>query len=117
MRSNKLYLKDIVDSIQKILEYTRGIDYDRFTENSMVFDAVIRNFEIIGEPAKNIPDNVKEGNPAIPWSDMVGMRNILIHGYFGVDYAIVWTTVELLPDFLENIKKVRINNEASTDSL
>jgi uncharacterized protein with HEPN domain len=107
MRSQKLYLNDIVDSIKKILEYTKGIDYDEFTKNTMVFDAVIRNFEIIGEAAKNISEEIKSKYPNITWSDMIGMRNILIHSYFGIDYSIVWNTLELLPNLLEEMEKVQ----------
>lgn len=106
MRSQKLYLNDIVDSIKKILEYTKEIDYDEFTKNTLVFDAVIRNFEIIGEAARNISEEIKSKYPNITWSDMIGMRNILIHSYFGIDYSIVWNTRELLPDLLEEMKKV-----------
>lgn len=106
MRSYKLYLQDIIDSMQKILTYTEGMDDEEFAENSLVFDAVIRNFEIIGEAAKNIPDDIKSQYPDIPWSDMVGMRNILIHGYFGVDDSIVWNTIELLSDLVNQIKKI-----------
>jgi uncharacterized protein with HEPN domain len=103
MRSYNLYIHDIHDSLQKIMEYTRGINYDDFTENSMIIDAVTRNFEIIGEAAKNIPQEIKAKYPDIPWSDMVGMRNILIHGYFGIDYSILWNTIELLPKLQEKI--------------
>jgi len=108
MRNHKLYLQDIADSIKKILEYSKGMNYEQFTETPMVFDAVIRNFEIIGEAAKNIPEKIKSANPAIPWSEIVGMRNILIHGYFGVDYSIVWTTIELLPGLLVDIERIQI---------
>lgn len=107
MRSQKLYLNDIVDSMGKILEYTEGIDYEEFTNTSMVFDAVIRNFEVIGEAAKSISDEIKENYPDIPWSDMVGMRNILIHSYFGIDYSIVWNTIKMLPNYLKEVKKVQ----------
>lgn len=107
MRSQKLYLNDIVDSMEKILEYTEGIDYDEFTNTSMIFDAVIRNFEVIGEAAKSISEEIKENYPDIPWGDMVGMRNILIHSYFGIDYSIVWNTIKMLPNYLKKVKKVQ----------
>lgn len=107
-RSHNLYLNDILESIEKILEYTEGIDFDEFCENSMVFDAVIRNFEIIGEAARNIPDNLRSKYPHIPWADMVGMRNILIHGYFGVDYSIVWNTIGLLSKLKAEIAHILI---------
>lgn len=99
------------------MEYTKEIDFEGFIENSMIFDAVIRNFEIIGEAAKNIPDNVKSKFSHIPWIDMVGMRNILIHGYFGVDYSIVWNTIGLLPNLHNEINHVLwlYENEFITD--
>ena len=106
MRSHILYLKDIVESIEKILEYSEDIDYEEFITSSMIFDAVVRNFEIIGEATKNISDEIKSEFPDIPWSDMIGMRNILIHSYFGVDYLIVWNTIELLPNLLREITQV-----------
>jgi uncharacterized protein with HEPN domain len=106
MRSQNLYLNDISESIEKILEYTKEIDLDMFIENSMVFDAVVRNFEIIGEAARNIPDSIKTRFSDIPWADMVGMRNILIHGYFGVDYSIVWNTIGLLPNLQKDIAHI-----------
>lgn len=106
MRSHQLYLNDISDSMRKILEYTNGIDYEAFTESSLIFDAVIRNFEIIGEAAKNIPGTITSNYPELPWSDMVGMRNILIHSYFGVDYSIVWNTIESLPALLEKFTRI-----------
>ena len=117
MRSQKLYFSDIIESITKILEYTKGIDYDKFTKNSMIFDAVVRNFEIIGEAAKSISDKIKSEYPDIPWADMVGMRNILIHGYFGIDYSIVWNTIELLPHFLKDISGIQqfIEDESMED--
>ena len=111
MRTYNLYLKDISESIQKILEYTQEIDYEEFIENSMVFDAVVRNFEIIGEAARNIPADIKSKFPQIPWADMVGMRNILVHGYFGVDYSIVWNTIDLLQNLQQEIAQVLLEYE------
>ena len=114
MRSHNLYLKDISESIERIIGYTKGIDYEAFVESTMVFDAVVRNFEIIGEAAGNIPDSIKSKFPGIPWTDMVGMRNILIHGYFGVDYSIVWNTIELLPNLQIEISRVLQQRETES---
>lgn len=83
MRDSELYIRDIIESMEKILRYTRGMDFEDFVENGMAYDAVIRNFEIIGEAARNIPDGITSEHTGIPWADMVGMRNILIHGYLG----------------------------------
>ena len=101
MKDSKLYIRDIIESMEKILDYTKGLDFDGFVENRMAYDAVIRNFEIIGEAARNIPDEIASKHPEIPWSDMVGMRNILIHSYLGIDDSIVWNTVKLLPKYLK----------------
>ena len=104
MRNYKLYLEDIASSMTKILEYAKELDSEELMDDTMRFDAVIRNFEIIGEAARNIPDEIASKYPNIPWSDMVGMRNILIHSYFGIDYSIVWNTIELLPALLKEVK-------------
>ena len=74
MRNYRLYIQDIIESAEKILRYTDELDFDNFVKNNMVYDAVIRNFEIIGEAARNIPEEIIAGYPEIPWSDMVGMR-------------------------------------------
>lgn len=89
MKDSNLYIRNIIESMEKILDYTSGLDFDDFIENGMAYDAVIRNFEIIGEAARNIPDEIAAQHPEIPWSDMVGMRNILIHSYLGIDDSIV----------------------------
>lgn len=108
-RNAKLYIKDILDAINKIEEYTKDLSYKNFTKNKIVIDAVIRNFEIIGEASKNIPAEVKSAHKDIPWKEMAGMRDKMIHEYFGVDLGIVWKTVkESLPQlapFLKNIYK------------
>lgn len=114
MRSHNLYLKDISESIERIIDYTKGIDYEEFVESTMIFDAVVRNFEIIGEAARNIPDGIKSNFPGIPWTDMIGMRNILIHSYFGVDYSIVWNTIELLPNLQIDIARVLQQSETES---
>lgn len=92
-RDYRLFLNDILDSIEKIEEYTSGMDFRKFTSNQMAIDAVIRNFEIIGEAAKNIPDDVQTKYPSVPWNKMKAMRNIVIHEYFGVDVNITWKTI------------------------
>jgi uncharacterized protein with HEPN domain len=107
MRDSKLYIQDIIESIEKILEYTRGMDSEDFVENGMAYDAVIRNFEIIGEAARNIPEDITSEHTEIPWADMVGMRNILIHGYLGIDDSIVWNTVRLLPNYLNKLTVIK----------
>ena len=93
-RSNKLFIEDILESIDKIEQYIQGLSYDNFVEKQMVVDAVIRNLEIIGEASKNIPDDIKKKYSSIPWKRMVGLRNIIAHGYFGVDLSIIWEIID-----------------------
>lgn len=93
-RNYNLYLKDILDAIEKIYEYTKNLSFEDFSKNSIVVDAVIRNFEIIGEAAKNVPEEIKLSHPDIPWKEMAGMRDKIIHEYFGVDLEIVWETIK-----------------------
>ena len=80
----------MVESMRRIAEYTKGMDFKKFKMNYMVVDAVVRNFEIIGEASKRVPDSIKEEYPELPWKKMVGMRNLIIHGYFGIDYELIW---------------------------
>jgi len=100
-RNSKLYLKDILEAIQKINNYTKNLSFEEFSQNTMVVDAVIRNFEIIGEATKHIPEEIRKSYPEIPWKEMAGMRDKMIHEYFGVDLEIVWKTIKIrLPQIL-----------------
>ena len=93
-RNPKLYLRDILDAIAKIEDYTEGLSFEEFSKNNLVVDAVVRNFEIIGEASKNIPEETKSQYSQIPWKEMAGMRDKMIHEYFGVDLEIVWETIK-----------------------
>lgn len=106
-RNYNLYLKDIVDSIEKIIEYTEKLSFKKFSDNELVIDAVVRNFEIIGEASKNIPSRIKSSYQNIPWKEMAGMRDKVIHEYFGVDLDIVWKTIKTrLPNLKISLKNV-----------
>ena len=93
-RDVRLFLYDILECIEKIERYTRDLRFDEFVRNDLVVDAVIRNLEIIGEAVKNIPEDIRSKYPDIPWRQIVGFRNIVIHHYFGVDLSIVWTVIK-----------------------
>jgi len=93
-RSDKLYLKDIFDSIERIEKYIDNLNYEEFSNNLMVIDAAVRNFEIIGEATKNLSREIKSSYPEIPWKEMAGMRNKVIHEYFGVNLKIIWKTIK-----------------------
>ncbi len=106
-RHYSLFVKDILDCIDKIQEFIGDMDYKQFKDNDLVNSAVIRKLEIIGEASKNIPDFIREKYPEIPWKDMARMRDKIIHFYFGVDYEIVWKVIkERLPELKEKIERV-----------
>ena len=101
------FLQDIQNSVEKIFKYTKGINFEEFISDDMVKDAVERNFEIIGEAVKNLPEVFKNKYPHIPFKQIAGMRDKLIHDYFGVDYEIVWKTIkDKLPQFSNEIVKL-----------
>jgi len=89
-RDCRLYLEDIVEAANKILGYTAGIDYDSFASDDKTLDAVVRNLEIIGEAAKRLPEETRQKMPDIEWRKIGGLRDILIHEYFGINKVVVW---------------------------
>ena len=93
-RTQKLYLNDILEAIEKIEKYTKGLNFEDFSKNTMITDAVVRNFEIIGEAAKQIPPEIKKKQDQIPWKEMAGMRDKLSHDYSGVNIEILWKTAK-----------------------
>jgi uncharacterized protein with HEPN domain len=93
-RDWKLLLEDILEAAVKIEHYTKNLTRDEFIKNSMVVDAVVRNLEIIGEAAKNIPVEVQNKLQHIPWKKLSGIRNRIVHEYFGVDLNIIWFIIE-----------------------
>ncbi len=101
-RDGDLLLADILEAATKIRRYTSGMDLEQFKSDSKTTDAVVRNLEIIGEAAKNLPDSVIQAYPGIPWRQIAGLRNRIVHDYFGVDLELIWKiVVSNIPTLLE----------------
>lgn len=106
-RGLELRILDIIEAIENVLEYSKGLTFAQFVADRKTIDAVVRNFIIIGEAASHIPENFIKKHPDIPWREMSDMRNIVVHEYFGVDNLIVWETVQKnLPPVLHLLRKL-----------
>lgn len=111
MRDSKLLLKDILEAISAIERFVEGIDFEEFRSNDEKSSAVIRKFEIIGEATKALPDNLKEKYPEIPWKEMAGFRDKLIHFYFGIKYELVWQAIKnRLPQLKSSVQNILLNS-------
>lgn len=94
IKDNKIYLEHIKDAINQINKYSKDIDHDGFIKSRLVQDATIRQLEIIGEATKNLSEDFRNKYKNIPWRNIAGMRDKLIHGYMGVDLEDVWKTIK-----------------------
>lgn len=104
-RIPRLLVEDILACANKISEYTDGMSFEQFLNDSKTIDAVIRNFEIIGEAANRLPEEVKDKHPSVDWHRIRGFRNRIVHDYMGIDYQTVWLIKEnFLPGLKEQIR-------------
>lgn len=109
-RDIRLFIEDIVDSIKNIEEFSTGLNKEKFSKDKLRQSAIIRQLEIIGEAAKNIPNLFREKHPNIPWKEIAGFRDILSHAYFGVNVERVWNIIEKdLLNLKKNINKIKID--------
>ena len=109
-RDDIVYVQHVLNAIAKINEYVAGVSEQEFFEATMRQDAVIRQLEIIGEAVKNISVLTKQKADDIPWKDMAGMRDVLIHQYFGVDISAVWQTTQDDLDEVEQLLRVLVKS-------
>ena len=102
-----LFLMDILERIDRVKSYVAGFTYEEFLQDSKTQDAVVRNLEVIGEAARLIPEDIRQRHSEIPWPQMIALRNRLIHGYFVVDYEIVWDIVtNELPPLRKHLEEI-----------
>lgn len=110
-----LFLKDIISAIDSIEKFVEGMSFDDLLSDDKTSSAVIRKFEVIGEATKHIPDRLRDIHHDVPWKRMAGMRDRLIHGYFGIDFKLLWDTIKIeipqlktkLQEILKGIKNER----------
>jgi len=101
------YMEDILDAILKVDKFIKGMDFNQFDTDDKTTFAVIRALEIIGEATKHIPDKVRENYPDVPWREMAGIRDKLIHDYFGVNAEVVWkTATKDLPELEPKVRHI-----------
>jgi uncharacterized protein with HEPN domain len=107
MRDIRLYLKDILEALRAVEKFVEGMEFNEFQADDKTSSAVIRKFEVIGEAAKNIPEAIQEKYPGVPWKEMAGFRDKLIHFYFGIKYDLVWKSVKSrVPELIIIIQKM-----------
>ena len=115
-RSWRFRVDDILKAIDAVEVYTEGLDGDGFEAERMVVDAVLRNLSVIGEAAVNIPEEIRQLAPGVPWPDVIGMRNIVVHEYFGVSLPVVWHTIRVeLPQLRESLLDLIARGPAETN--
>lgn len=106
-RSHRLFLRDMLEACEKVMRYTEGLDFHAFIRNELVYDAVLRNLEVLGEAAKKVPDSVRARHPSVEWRAIAGLRDVLAHAYFALDDATLWDIVaHKVPALAEALRQI-----------
>ena len=106
-REWRFYLDDMIAFAGKVIAYTAGLDQAGFVTNELIYDATLRNLELIGEAATHVPDKIRNAHPEIPWRMIIATRNRLVHGYLGMDDDTLWSIVrDDVPRLLASLKAV-----------
>ena len=111
-REWRFYIQDMIEFGERILSYTEGMDQDSFVADSLTYDATLRNLTLVGEAAAHVPDEIRDAHPEIPWRTIVGARNRIMHGYFGVDDDLVWSMIrEDIPKLLPTLRQLSATSD------
>ncbi len=106
-RDYKVYLEDILGASDKVRRYMTGLSFETFSNDEKTLDAVIRNLEVIGEAVKNIPEEIRSEHSDVDWQKIAGLRDILIHKYFGIDLEIIWDIIQnKLPGLEKRVRQI-----------
>ncbi len=106
------HLDDMIQFAGKVLTYTAGMDRARFIDDSLTYDATLRNLELIGESATHVPQEVREASPEIPWRQIIATRNRLIHAYLGIDDDTIWSIIkDDLPELSAKLRELRSRSQ------
>ncbi|MFA5422979.1 MAG: DUF86 domain-containing protein [Phycisphaerae bacterium] len=102
-----LLLEDIIEAIERIRQYIKGLPFEKFLDDRKTIDAVVRNMEIIGEAANRLPEEFRQNHPEVEWYKVIGLRHRIVHEYFGIDIQIIWQILQKdLPELLQKITQM-----------